>query len=165
MISEIALTIASLWLGSLFAYTGALKLLASPEENVRAVQAYRLVAPGIARVVGLIIPYAELITGASILLTPTDLPIATLAAVAFGMAFTFAAASVMVRGVEAGCGCAGRASERVGFRTLARAILVVVVGTTATVAGNRIPQPVGLLAFGLAIAPTALGRVRKPTTE
>lgn len=151
MITWIALP-ALTWLGSLFVYSGSLKLLAPMESNVRVIQGYKILPAGMARVVGVLLPSVELALGAMILLTPYD-RIAALATAVFGTAFAVGAGSVLVRGIETSCGCAGKASGLVGRATVARALLIAFAGVAVTVGGGSVPSTLGWLVFGLALVP------------
>lgn len=155
MISDATLTIAALWLGSLFAYSGSIKLLASSEHNVRAVQGYQLVPLGVARVLAAALPYAELVVAGLILVTPF-LRIGAGVAAGFGVVFAIASGSVLTRRIDTACGCAGAASERVQPATLMRALAVTVAGVAVMVAGSALPVAASAFALMLAIAPAVL---------
>src|SRR5688572_4103575 len=125
MISELALSVASIWIGSLFVYSGSVKLLASTRLNIEAVDGYKVLPAGLARAVGITLPYAELTIGALILLTPYD-GVAAAATVVLGTGFAVASGLVLTRGISTGCGCAGMASDRITPLTLLRALAIVV---------------------------------------
>ena len=152
MISAVALTVASIWLGSLFLYSGSLKLLSPTEHNVRAIRGYKLLPTSTARIVGLLLPWAELVVGALMLLTPFGRVGAAVAA-AFGSVFVIGAGSALVRGIKTDCGCAGKASGRVGRATLARAALIAASGVAVAISGGQSSAIPGWLVAGVAIAP------------
>jgi hypothetical protein len=160
MIGEVALAIALIWLGSLFAYSGSLKLLASTDHNVRVVQGYKVVPTWGARLVGLTLPYAELAVGALILLTPYH-RLGALATMAFGVAFAIGVGSVLVRGINTGCGCAGTGSDPVGPVTLLRATLIAIAGLAVALAGTPSPSALGWVVFGLALIPAGATATRR----
>jgi hypothetical protein len=121
---------AQVWLGSMFVYSGVLKL--SRYESIpAAVAAYGLIEPRLAGVLGLVLPWLELATGALLLGTisagPGSVRIAGAAiATTLGAVFATAAGSVIVRGKGGSvpCGCTGRPENGVTGLTLARALTI-----------------------------------------
>lgn len=148
--------LSAIWLGTLFVYSGALKAASPATQNVRTVEAYRLVAPPAARVVGRVLPGLELVVGAIILLGPFA-SAGTAAAGVLGVVFVAASGSVLVRGIKTSCGCAGQLSEPIGPASVLRATLIAITGfaTSASWAATLVPLTVGAPAFVIALLPTA----------
>jgi len=143
-----------LWLGSLFTYTGSIKLLESREHNLRAIKGYRILPDAVAMLVAAGLPWFELSTGLLILVA-ADSPIGASAAVAAGSVFALSSATVLLRSIDTSCGCAGRASDRVGKGTLVRALAIALAGLVALALPVSWPPSIGTIAFAVALAPAA----------
>lgn len=159
MITDIALSVASIWLGSLFVYSGSLKLLASPEHGVRILQGYKFLPAG-ASIVARVLPYAEVAAGGLILITPFA-RVGAYVALVLGMFFAVASGSVLARGIKASCGCAGDSSGRVTAAGVARAMLITFAASAVATAGNPLGAPIGWIVFGAALAPVAAISLRR----
>ncbi|HEV8656284.1 MAG TPA: MauE/DoxX family redox-associated membrane protein [Candidatus Limnocylindria bacterium] len=156
MIIDFVLVIAAIWLGSLFTYSGALKVLAEPILNARAVAGYKVLPDQAARLVGVALPYAELAVGSAILLTPYT-GVGAWGAASFGFVFVLATGSVLIRGIETGCGCAGKVSDRVTAATFVRALLITAAAAALLVIGDaRVPMSVGAIVFTMALVPAGV---------
>lgn len=153
-------TLAALWVGSLFAYAGSVKLLSSQDDARRVIAGYNVLPAGILSTVARILPYAELGVGALILLVPGT-RVGGFMALILGAGFAVASISVLARGIKTSCGCAGGSSEPVTIVTTMRAVLVGFAGLAVTTAGNPLAGPPGGVVFGLALAPAALLRLRR----
>jgi hypothetical protein len=147
--------VAAVWLGSLFAYSGALKLVFGRAQNLRAIAGYKILPERHTTIAAALLPWVEIAIGALLLLTPYSVAAAS-AAIVFGSVFAVATASVLARGIETSCGCAGKASDPVTRLTMVRAGLIVLAGVTVVFAGISIPSVVGAPVLGFALAPGAL---------
>jgi hypothetical protein len=158
--TDVVLTVASLWLGSLLAYSGSMKFLTPLEHRARTVRGYDL-GPAVASgIIARALPYLELACGAVILLTPYP-RLGTLATLALGVIFGVATGSALARGLNIECGCGGRGSDRVRPSSLARAVLMAMAALAAALVGVHIPNGIGWAVFGLALVPAALVGVRR----
>jgi hypothetical protein len=155
MPADLVITFPFLWIGSLFVYSGSLKLLTPLDERVRAVAGFRLLSSAFARPVGGLLPYAELVCGAVILLTPFPRTGAIGAAVA-GVAFSIATGSALVRGLKTECGCAGKRSGLVRPSTFARAGVLTAFAVVVAMSGSDRPIAGGWLVFALALLPAGV---------
>ncbi len=155
MITDIALLVALAWLGSLFAYSGSLKLVAPAAHRIRVIEGYDVLPASAARIVGTLLPHVELTVGALILLTPYE-RIGAVVAVALGAAFAIGASAVLARGIHTDCGCAGVGSGHVRPATLARALLIVFASSAVAVAGSPTPSLIGWPILAAALIPACL---------
>lgn len=158
--NELVGTIAAIWIGSMFAYAGSLKLVAPVESRVRTIQEYKVVPDAVARSVAVALPYLELTIGGVILLTPL-MTVGLAAAAILGAMFVVATGSVLVRRLEVDCGCAGARSGRVGVSSLLRAILIVAAAVAATATGSPVHLAIGSIVLGLALVPGAIVVLRR----
>src|SRR5712691_4305705 len=160
MFIDLLVALAAFWLGSLFTYSGALKLVASRAELIKTVEGYRLVPAAGTRLIALGLPYVEVASGAVILLTPwVRLGAATTAVL--GLAFVVATGSALLRGLKAACGCAGSSSGFVRSSGLARAVLIIVASLCAALSGSGAALNAGGLVFALALAPAVALTVKQ----
>lgn len=155
MIIDIALPVALAWLGSLFAYSGSLKLIQPAALRIRVIEGYDVLPASAARLVGTLLPHVELAVGALILLTPYG-RIGAVAAGALGAAFAIGASAVLARSIHTECGCAGVASGQVRPATLARALLMMFAASAVAIAGSPIPSLVGWPILAAALIPACL---------
>lgn len=147
--------VAIVWLGSLFVYSGSLKLVEAVGDRIRAVQGYQLTPARVARIIGIALPYAELACGIAILVTPFARAGATVAG-ALGVVFALASGSALLRGIKTQCGCAGRGSDLVRPTTFVRAGLMIGVAFAVASSGTSLPAGIGAVALGIAVAPVGL---------
>lgn len=98
-------TAARLVLGGVLLAAGGLKVI-DPQSSVEAVQAYELLTPGSARIVGWGLPFVELAVGLLLVIGLLTRAAAVVAAVMLAV-FTAAVISVAVRGLSIDCGCFG----------------------------------------------------------
>ena len=161
MTTDIVTTALAFWLGSLFTYAGALKLITPLDDRVGAVAGFRILPSASARIVAFVLPFAELLFGTVILLTPLVRFGATGTAVS-GILFSAVTASALVRGLEAECGCAGRGSGGlVRPSTLIRALAIAASGVVVSLAGRDEPLTAGWIVFGLAMLPAVVALRRR----
>ena len=157
MISTAA-TLATVWLGTLFVYTGAGKL-ADHRHAATALDGYRLLPPLAARVVARPLPSLELGAGLALLSSPFHVAGAVVAA-SLGVAFAAASVSVLVRKIEGPCGCSAGGGERVTLMTPLRAVAIV-AASGVSVAGSGVPDaPIAIVLAALAGVPALLGTAR-----
>ena len=110
---------ARLLLAALFVYAGALKL-GDPTAFAIEIDHYELL-PSFAPYLAVGLPAVELVLGLALLLAPRPWRrSAALACGALMLAFTFAAASAVARGLNIDCGCFGNGSGPVTWLTLLR---------------------------------------------
>jgi uncharacterized membrane protein YphA (DoxX/SURF4 family) len=96
---------ARLALAGVFFVSGGLKV-ADPGQSVRAVQAYELLPPEVARIAGYALPFAE-IALALLLLLGLATRLAAAASALLLLAFIGGVASAWARGLSIDCGCFG----------------------------------------------------------
>jgi uncharacterized membrane protein YphA (DoxX/SURF4 family) len=111
--------ICRILIGGLFIYTSLPKLL-RPDEFARLVAGYRILHPDMVNLVGIALPWVELMAGAFLLIG--ILPQSSAALIA-GMLAVFMAAGVLAlaRGLEISCGCfLPIGGERLTWATLLR---------------------------------------------
>lgn len=104
--------LARLIVGGVWVYAGLLKL-PHPEASVSAVRAYQLLSPGVAEVVGHVLPMLEIVIGLCLicgLLTRASGVVSAL----LQIAFVIGIGSVWSRGIEIDCGCFGGGGSKVG---------------------------------------------------
>jgi len=124
------------WLGSLFVYSGMMKLPESTAHRVKIVDAYRLLPHPVALAVGTVLPAAELTVGFLILvgpLTTLGLEGATL----LGALFLFASGTALARGIDVSCGCAGKTSSPVTILTVIRAVAITAIAGGLALGSTR----------------------------
>lgn len=97
--------LARLVTGGVWLVAGALKVT-TPDASINAVRAYQLLPPGLADLVGLLLPAVEIAVGLALILGVFARPAAVASAVLF-VAFIIGIASVWARGIEIDCGCFG----------------------------------------------------------
>jgi uncharacterized membrane protein YphA (DoxX/SURF4 family) len=146
-------TVLSAWVGSLFVYSGTMKLAEPISHRVKVVAGYRLLPQPTAHMVALALPVAEVIVGLLILIG-TIANLAFLAAALLGAVFLFASGTALFRGIDVSCGCAGRASASVTTMTVVRATAITVVAAGLFLESTRSG---GLGWFGVAVALAAAG--------
>jgi hypothetical protein len=108
-----------LLLGGAFVYANTTKLL-RPDEVARLIYGYRILHPDLINLAGVVFPWIEFIPG--VLLVIGILP-RSAAALLGGLLAVFigAAALVMMRGIDIGCGCfLPIFGDRVGWPMIAR---------------------------------------------
>ena len=152
MLIQVALLLGALWLGSLLVFTGSTKMIVSPHQNARSVEAYKILPRTAAQFVGAALPYAEILGGTLLLLTPL-VAIGGYVAFVLGSVFAFASASVLLRDINTSCGCAGGSSERVTTTTLSRAVVIAASALAVMAGGTPVPPVLGWITFGVAISP------------
>lgn len=96
---------ARLVLGGALLYAGGSKV-AFPQASARAVQAYQILPFEVAAYVGYVLPAAELLMGALLVVGLFTRPVAALGALLM-LAFIAGIASAWARGLSIDCGCFG----------------------------------------------------------
>lgn len=158
-IARAVVTALAIWAGSLFVFAGTIKLGEPSSTTAKAIAAYRLTPAALSLILGRVFPPAELATGALILLTPFA-NVGFALGTALAGTFAIASTSVLLRGIDTACGCAGVASEKVSPGTVIRAL--VMLGACSAAFVMRVPiGPVGWGAFVFAIAPTIIVTIRR----
>lgn len=104
--------VARLVLGVVFLYAGALKLF-DPDASAKAVQAYRLLDPELARLVGYALPTFE-VALALLLIAGLFTRVAAILSGLLLVAFMIGVISVWVRGYNIDCGCFGGGGDVTG---------------------------------------------------
>lgn len=155
MAVEIALTAASIWLGSLFVYAGSMKVARPQAHTRRAVDGYRLLPARGAAVVAAVLPYAEFATGLVLLVTPY-VRLGAWVVLSFSAIFALASGSVLARGMKTDCGCSGGSSDRVTRVTVARALVMSTAAWAVAASGASIEPVTGWTALGLSVLPAAI---------
>jgi len=105
------------WLaGALLVFAGVLKA-GRPLEFGRAIEGYQLLPSALVPLAAAWLPWLEVVTGALLCAGRWRLG-AALVAVGLGLGFLVAGGSVLVRGLDAECGCFGGLGGSVGALTL-----------------------------------------------
>lgn len=109
--------LATQWVGLTFALASAAKLL-DRAAAVSAVERFQLLPKGVARIVGSILPWIELLLGVSLIVGVASRT-AAIVAISLLVVFTIAQATVLVQGRRVECGCFGSlSSEPVRLRDI-----------------------------------------------
>lgn len=136
--TDFSAVVATVWLASMFIYSGSAKLGEYRHSRNAAIN-YDLLPLGAARAVGLGLPWLELAAATMLLIRPTHRLAGGVAGV-LGVAFALAAYSVLRRGLNTECGCTGGGQSLVNVTTLARAGLIAAAGTLIAITGaGRLP--------------------------
>ena len=153
--------VGRIWLGSLFIYSGLMKL-GSYRESRSFLVGYGLFPRWFANTGGLLIPWIELLIGGLLLVNRTQKTGSILAAIV-ALSFAVIGAITLRRHIQVSCGCAGVASsDRVDVITIIRALVMltsaILIGLTYS---TNIQSPgIPLIAL-VAAAPTVLLAVRR----
>lgn len=148
--------IAQLWLGTLFLYTGAHKLL-RPGETTQAIRRYRLLPPARAPLVAHLLTAGELVTALAVLYLSTT-QLGGIGSAFLGGVFVIASSSAVARRIDTSCGCIGASDgPRVGLDTVGRASAILLVGIALAIVnrGSALPVGVAIAAGVCAILPAA----------
>ncbi len=97
--------LARVFLGAVLVYAGAVKI-GSPLTAERAVQAYEILPMGVAGLIGLALPFVEVVLGLLLLLGLFTRPVAAVSTVLM-LAFVVGIAQAWARGLTIDCGCFG----------------------------------------------------------
>ena len=87
---------------------------------------YELVGPKLAMLIAMTLPWAELLVGIC-LLGSIFVGGALLISAGMGAIFTFALSSALYRGLEISCGCFGGGADSIGYSTVIRAVLILLL--------------------------------------
>lgn len=130
-----ALVGARLIPGGVLILAGSSKIAMGPAGFTRVVQAYQLLPLRWSRIVALVLPPVEIAAGALVVLGAFAQPGAVLAILVLGVV-TAAAATALVRGVKAPCGCFGEFTTTVTTTVIARNGVLMVLLVPGLVIGG-----------------------------
>lgn len=151
----------TVWIGTLFVYSGSMKLAAGRDHTTRAIDGYRLVPSAATRMAAPLLPYLEALAGGLILFTPFGrVGLATTGGLS--LMFVVATSWALAHRTNASCGCAGRASDRVRPTALIRALALL--AASLWLAALADPVRVGWLGLLLAAGaglPAAASAIRE----
>jgi len=153
--------VGRIWLGSLFIYSGFMKL-GSYRESRGFLAGYGLFPRWFANTGGLLIPWIELLIGGLLLVNRTQVIGSILAATAaFG--FAVIGAVTLHRHLQVSCGCAGVASsDRIDVLTIIRALVMFTAAILIPFTNSTNIQSLGILVIALvAAAPAVLLTLRR----
>ncbi len=150
------LLVIQLVLSAVLLLAGAGKMLRS-EEFAAALRLSHLPAV-LVRPLGVVVPVLELgVALALVLTTPRWLPVALGAASALLAAFTAWMGWVWARGLRVRCGCFGVGDAKVGGRSIARNLLLLLLALGGVGLARRVDSPLSDPSVWLVIAATAAG--------
>ena len=133
---KIISTLTRAWLGSLFLYSAALKLV-NYRESWRSVRQYGILPKRLSDATGLALPWAELLAGVSFLFGWMH-PLGALLGTLLGGSFAFAAQQVVKQEAKVSCGCTGGTQdEDVDQTTVVRGLTIAAASLLVLVAGKR----------------------------
>lgn len=140
------------WLGSLFLYSGSLKLI-HYDRAAQSVKRYEILPARLSTMVGFMLPWGELLTSVS-LLFGWHYRVGALMAALFGSAFTFSTRKVLQRHADVPCGCTGKGDDRVTRTTLIRGIAITISSLWIVTTGRRISakMPPLLVLVGMCVS-------------
>jgi uncharacterized membrane protein YphA (DoxX/SURF4 family) len=151
-------TVATIWLGSMFLYSGSLKFV-NRSTSVASIREYRLLPTSAAGVVGRMLPFIEVGAGA-LLLAGYGYLFAAATGAALGASFLVASFHALHSEIDIECGCTGRGDERVSRMTVARALAILggCVMLLALGAGGtpRLPIAASAIIAALALLPSLI---------
>jgi thiol-disulfide isomerase/thioredoxin/uncharacterized membrane protein YphA (DoxX/SURF4 family) len=158
---DVATSAARLALAAVFALAAGAKVL-DPAGTRRALGEFGVRARA-ARVLAWVVPAVEGLAAAGLLINPTALVAAALAA-ALMLAFSVAIGRILRDGRRPDCNCFGQLqSTPIGWRVLARNALVGLAAIFVAATGPGDPIPPWLIAVALAAIATSLARIaRRP---
>jgi len=152
---EINSYICGIWLGSLFLYSGLLKL-AHYHKARAALVPYDILPARVASGVGAALPWVEVATGITVL-TGVGHPLGAGVGALLGVAFAYAAARVLLRAADVPCGCTASSSDRVDALTLWRGLMIVAASLLLIAIPSVTPTPTTVLAVtSIVVLPAAL---------
>lgn len=127
-------------LGLVLIYSGLSKSL-SPWEFARAIRAYQIVGAEMSVAVAVVLPWAEIVAGACLVMCVL-LPGATLISAMLFLLFCCAIGSALARDLSITCGCfASTNSSTISLWTLLRAVVFLVFGVALFLFGIRGKAP------------------------
>jgi hypothetical protein len=133
---KIISTLTRAWLGSLFLYSAALKLI-NYRETWRSVRQYGILPKRLSDATGLALPWAELLAGVSFLFG-WMYPLGSLLGTVLGGSFAVAARQVIKQEAKVSCGCTGGAADHdVDQTTVNRGLAIAVGSLLVLLAGKR----------------------------
>ena len=128
LIASLLLFAVRVGLGLLFIYSGLAKLR-QPFDFLATVYDYSLIGPPWGRYVAIVLPHLEIVIGA-LLVGGAWTTVALALTAILCLLFSLAQAWVLLNGIDAKCGCFGRADDQVSMATLGRALVCLVITTT-----------------------------------
>lgn len=133
---KIISTLTRAWLGSLFLYSAALKLV-NYRETWRSVRQYGVLPKRLSDATGLALPWAELLAGVSFLFG-WMYPLGSLMGTLLGGSFAFAARQVVKQEAKVSCGCTGGAADHdVDQTTVNRGLTIALGSLLVLLTGKR----------------------------
>lgn len=133
---KIISTLTRAWLGSLFLYSAALKLI-NYRDTWRAVRQYGILPKRLSDATGLALPWAELLAGVSFLFGWLS-PLGSLLGTLLGGSFAFAARQVVKQEAKVSCGCTGGAADHdVDQTTVNRGLAIAGASLLVLLSGKR----------------------------
>lgn len=132
---KIMLHLVRVWLGSMFLYSAALKLV-HYQESRKGVARYAVLPKNVSNVVGIVLPWTEGLAAVS-LLFGWWYPIGPLLSVLLGSAFAQVSQIVLERGETVSCGCTGGKDELVSKMTRQRGITIALSGMLLLLGGRQ----------------------------
>lgn len=151
------------WLGTMFLYSASLKLV-NYKHSTTSIQKYGILPPRASKFAGIVLPWAELIAGASLLLGWLQ-PLGSILGLLLGSSFIYASQSVLKQNRDVPCGCTGSADESVGKTTLRRGVAISVGALLVVMTGKRHRErlPIIPLTAGIffSLLPSVIVMVRK----
>lgn len=133
---KIISTLTRAWLGSLFLYSAALKLV-NYRQTWRSVRQYGILPKRLSDATGLALPWAELLAGVSFLFG-WMYPLGSLVGTLLGGSFAFAARQVVKQEAKVSCGCTGGAADHdVDQTTVNRGLAIALGSLLVLLAGKR----------------------------
>lgn len=133
---KIISTLTRAWLGSLFLYSAALKLV-NYRDTWRSVRQYGILPKRLSDATGLALPWAELFAGVSFLFGWMS-PLGSLVGTLLGGSFAVAARQVVKQEAKVSCGCTGGAADHdVDQTTVNRGLAIAGASLVVLLSGKR----------------------------
>lgn len=165
---QIILTGVLIWLGTLFLYTGSVKLLRY-RQTISSIGQLNIVPNSFTSVAGYLLPPVELLTGIALFYGPIQ-PLGIALVTSLGLSFALGSALILRRKADAPpCGCTANESDKVSFMTLGRAGAIASSGILLTgITGVAAPQLatetiVGVAA--IALTPALIDVIKRFTSK
>jgi putative oxidoreductase len=109
-------------LGGMFVYAGVTKIL-DPAGFAQAIANYRLLPPGLVNIAAIVMPWVEVLAGASLILG-ASLPGGSLLVAGLLLVFACALGIDLLRGLDISCGCFGSPGDRITWLYVLRDALL-----------------------------------------
>ena len=156
------ITMLRFWLGSMFLYSSGLKL-ANYSRATKSVENYRILPREANTIVGISLPWLELLAG---ILTLKGHPrlVGPIITGILGASFTYASNHTLQRKAVIPCGCNGTGHDKVNSITLLRAITITLSSLLLLLAGQKsteqLPKESLLAAAFLAAGSSAASKLQ-----